>query len=185
MLTEISAGDLIIAPPRIPDSRFDQSVIMITHHEDISLGFCINKPLGIDLADVVQNMNMLIEINPEVYWGGPVNPQTIWIIHDRTWRHPQSLDIDRHWQIVSHQNMFKHLALDRQPKHYRIVMGCASWAPGQLESELRGNTPWHPDHSWLTLRDPDPDLIKQSAPEELWRRATDHCLRQAVDSVMS
>jgi len=182
---KISPGDLIIAPPRIPDSRFKETVIMITHHDQISLGFCINRPLGITLQSVISGMDLDPDLDPEIYWGGPVNPNTVWIIHDRSWQHDHSLRIDSHWSMVSHQGMFDRFTLDSQPNNYRVVMGCASWAPEQLESEIDGLPPWSLDHSWLCLNEPSPDLITLTAVDDLWRRAAEQSLRQAVNSVMN
>jgi putative transcriptional regulator len=185
-MIEIEAGDWLVSPPSMQDTRFVKVVVMITHHSETSLGFCINKNLKHRFCEVVGNsiaINLVPE--PEVFWGGPVNPTTVWMIHDNTWNHPSSININKDWNILSHVTMFDGLNDEHKPKDFRIILGCASWAPYQLESELRGEPPWTKDHSWLVLKQPDPSLLTSVDPDDLWKVATDLCLRQSVSQLMS
>ena len=52
---------------------------------------------------------------------------------------------------------------DRRPHRSRLVLGCASWAPGQLEGELAGNV-------WLTA-EVEPDIVFDDAHDTKWNRA--------------
>lgn len=171
-------GDLLIAPPTIRDSRFAKSVIIIAHEGEGTMGFCLNRPTELDLASLMPGRDILDA--PQIYWGGPVNPTTIWMLHDCTWHRHESHSIDLSWSVTSHMRMFDDFSPDRRPQRYRIFSGVSSWAPGQLISELEGEPPWHRDHSWLILRQPDPSWLWNTAAEDLWITATTLSGQQAV-----
>ena len=184
-MINVDPGDFLIAPPKMIDSRFSNSVILITHHAASSLGFCINKSLSHTLSEIIAEYNLDIPIDPMIYWGGPVSQNTVWMIHDNSWSHPSSLKIDDTWNVISHATMFNDFCNDNIPEQFRIVMGCASWAPEQLNSELRGDPPWSSNHSWLVLKEPDPGLISNIDPTDLWKVSTDLSLKQSVSQLMS
>lgn len=184
-MSSLEPGDLLIAPPSIPDSRFRESVIMITHQQNMTLGFCINRPMGIDLSMVLKDSGYTTDYEAEVFWGGPVNTNTVWVLHDHHWQTPWSLGIDDHWQMISHQQMFDLWPKEDLDFDHRVIMGCSSWAPGQLDCELRGEAPWQRDHSWLYLRRPPRSLITACPPGEMWRKATELSVKQTVASVMA
>lgn len=167
------------------DYRFTQSVVMLTHHQDISLGFCINKPLKHNFREIVSELDVAISFDPTIFWGGPVNQGTVWMIHDNSWKHPASIAIDQNWNMLSHITMFDNFNDYSKPEHFKIVMGCSSWAPEQLESEMRGDPPWSPNHSWLVLRSPPPSLLIDIDSIDLWKISTDLCLKQSVSQLMT
>jgi putative transcriptional regulator len=182
---DLAAGDWLVSPPSMKDPRFANSVVMLTYHNDNSLGFCLNKSLKHRFNDVVGTLSINLNPEPEIFWGGPVNQNTVWMIHDDTWGHPASIAIDENWNVLSHVTMFDDFNDDHKPNDFKILLGCSSWAPNQLISELRGDPPWNQNHSWLILKKPDPSLITEIDPEDLWKIATDLCLRQSVSQLMS
>ena len=50
----------------------------------------------------------------------------------------------------------------------RAIFGCARWAPGQLEDELRRNT-------WVATSRTDPNLMLEKDGDELWRAFLTKC----------
>lgn len=84
--------------------------------------------------------------------------------------------------MTSNEKMFYMLEANNQPLHFRLVFGFCSWAPSQLEAELRGLPPWNPKHSWLVAKNPGPEWLFEQPVENLWDNATTLCSHQAVDS---
>lgn len=181
----LSPGNFLISPPSMSDSRFAKSVVMLTHHSDTSLGFCINKPLKHSFKEVIRELDIDLTFDPTVFWGGPVNQSTVWMLHDNSWTHPASIQINETWNMISHITMFNNFNDDYKPAHFKIIMGCSSWAPDQLESELRGDPPWSQNHSWLVLKDPSPSLLTDIDGEDLWKVTTDLCVKQSVSQLMT
>lgn len=185
MIVDLQQGDLLIAPPSIPDPRFAKTVLMVAHHETTSLAFCLNRPTQYRVNQLIKDWDLEIDPDITVYWGGPVNGQTVWMIHDHSWRMQHSLDIDDHWLMTSHVDMFKPLAQGHRPLRFWVICGCSSWAPGQLAAEIKGDPPWSKSHSWLTLQEPNPDWLENTPATDLWIAATDLCARQTVSQWMT
>ncbi len=86
------------------------------------------------------------------------------------------------WAMTSNEAMFHHMADGDMPKHFRIVMGYASWQAGQLTCELEGMGQWKKDHSWLVAQNLGPEWLLDQDPEELWGSVVTLSSHQAVDS---
>lgn len=186
MTIEAKATDLLIAPPGLPDSRFRGCVLMLTHHHTGgSFALCVNQPTEYTLQDIVEDteLNLDVELNFPVYWGGPVSPNTIWMLHSSEWSIPDAtVSINDEWSMTSTVSMFIHLADGDCPNHFRIVYGYCSWAPGQLDCELMGQGAWRREHAWLVANNPGPGWLLEQPVDDLWANATTESSHQAVDS---
>ena len=183
MIITLDSSDLLIAPPKMPDLRFRKTVLMLTHeHENGMTALCVNKPTTHTLADIAREINLDVNINFPLYWGGPVNHGTIRMLHSNEWSIDSTLELNDQWSMTSNIAMFHHLADQDTPKFFRMMFGFCTWAPGQLEAELKGTPPWHHESSWLVAKNPGPEWLFESDPSQLWESATDLCSHQAVDS---
>lgn len=186
MLTDLAAGDLLIAPPAMQDTRFHHSVLLITQHSQrASFALCVNRPTEHRLNDILEPLTIRFPQNPQMYWGGPVSPSTVWMLHDSAWSSQGTAPVTDQWSITSHHQMFDHIQAQGWPQQYRLMFGHSGWGPGQLTAELTGQDPWSHRSSWLVLHGPDPDWLLNPQVEELWRQATAFCGQQTVDSWMA
>ena len=180
---ELSAGDLLIAPPKMVDPRFQKTVIMLTHHsEDGSLGLVLNKPTEHSVDDLVAEVGLTCPFNCDLFWGGPVNPQTVWMLHTPEWQLPTTHKFSMEWSMTSSMNMFHEMERTHKPDYFRMFFGFASWGPDQLVMELEGHGPWRRDSSWLVWHQPHGQQLLDVDSEDLWSVATEQCARQAVNS---
>ena len=185
MTTEVQSTDLLIAPPGIQDPRFANAVILLTHdHPRGSFGLCVNKPTEYTLDQVLAESDIDVVNVPSlpIYWGGPMSPGSLWMIHSADWVCSKTTMLTSAWAMTSAEEMFHCLADGDAPKHFRIVMGYASWGPGQLTCEIEGLGPWRKESSWLVAHNLGPEWLFDQAPEDLWANATTLCSHQAVDS---
>ena len=178
----LEVGDLLISPPAMEDRRFRQSVLLLAHHDEQSMAFCLNKSTNVTLPEALADID--IEHVPEIplYWGGPVCRNTLWMLHDVDWKSANTVYINDEWALTSHISMFERLADGEFPDRFRIMMGCSSWGDGQLEAELEGVPPWSTKSSWLVANKPDPDWLLECPVDELWQHSCQLCGRQAVDN---
>lgn len=175
-------GSLLIAPPGIPDPRFKQSVMLVTRNSRAgTLALCLNRHTRYTIKDVLNDTDLLsADLNIPLYWGGPVDVTSIWMLHSSEWKLDSTIPINEDWAITSNINMFYHLSDLDTPKHFRLMFGQASWAPGQLTAELRGLPPWNPNHSWLLAEDVDPEWAFEQPEDELWATCVELSGSQAV-----
>lgn len=182
----VNSGDLLIAPACMPDPRFYKSVMLLSHdNSQGSFALCLNRPLDRHIHEILDSqLGLNLNLNMNLYWGGPVNPQTIWMLHDSSWINQHTVPINDRWSMTSHISMFHNLADGNCPTYFRIFSGYAAWTTGQLELELEGRGVWRPESSWLIARDASPEWVLEQAETDLWTQAVELSAKQAVGQWM-
>ena len=72
-------GNLLLAEPFLKDPNFKRTVVLLCeHNEDGAFGLVLNKKLEFKVDDVLPEFP--IE-NIDLYYGGPVGPDTLHFIH--------------------------------------------------------------------------------------------------------
>lgn len=182
MTLNLESGDLLVAPPSIVDSRFEKTVLFLTHQGDLgSLALCLNRQTEHRINDVLKELDLELENNFPLFWGGPVSSNTIWMLHSKDWQTETTIEVNDHWSVTSHVSMFHHLSDNDVPKHFRVFFGQASWGPGQLLGEIEGDPPWSKNHSWLVVNQPNPKWMIDTNPKNLWIESTQICGEQTVE----
>jgi putative transcriptional regulator len=186
MKSTVQAGDLLIAPPSMPDPRFNKSVLMLTHYNSQgAYALCLNRKTDYTLNEIVRPLGLEFIDDQPLYWGGPVSLSTVWMLHDRDWSVSNTMQINRDWNITSHEEMFHHLNKGHWPQRFRIMIGHSTWDAGQLDAELEGHEPWTHKASWLTVKHPDPNWLIDLSADQLWPSSCTISGHQAVDSWMA
>ena len=175
-------GKLLVAPPNMPDWRFQKTVIYLWRH-DISgaAGVIINKKCNHpDFKHICQEgkVKRLESINPPIYYGGPVLNNLIGVLHTKDFQlgstnvnklHPLGFTLDR--------KMLEVIAQGGGPKQKLITMGMANWESQQLEDEIDALPPRKSTMSWLVLPC-DEKLIFGPQPTDLWEM----CVSRAIEN---
>ena len=185
MTLELQPTDLLIAPPNMPDPRFRDTVLMITHVGDQGAhGLCVNRPSGFTLDEILRDSDLTVAGLPStpVYWGGPVSQNSLWMLHSTDWVCAKTVMITSAWAMTSSEDMFQRFIDHDFPDHFRLLMGYASWAPNQLEHELEGRGPWKKQHSWLVANNLGPEWLFEQPVDQIWGSVVTLSCHQAVDS---
>lgn len=154
------AGKFLIASPKMTDSSFSKTVIFVAGYvsDRGAIGMVVNSPGTVSMSEVFRQLDInspdMSKIEQElVGWGGPVQESHGYILHSR--------EDDRQWDVtifsgkdisvtVSPDIVYE-IAKGNGPERCYIVLGCAAWAPGQLEDELARE-------DWL-VADADPKVV--------------------------
>ena len=134
---ELESGKLLVAEPFLMDPNFKRGVILLCdHQEEGSFGFILNKPIEMNISDLISSFP---EFKSEVYYGGPLQTDTIYYLHTKVNLFPNSVkvfagvygggDFD---QLKSFIKLGK-----IQPEDIRFFVGYAGWSPGQLHEERK------------------------------------------------
>ena len=140
----------LIAMPQLVDSYFANTVTYLCKHDEQgALGIVINKPLGVSVIDIFNELDIVCDsqnsrfTNQRILSGGPVERDKGFIVHDATEHWDSSISITPEISICTSKTILQDIAGGRGPKNYLIALGCAGWEPGQLEQEISEN-------AWLT-----------------------------------
>jgi len=142
------AGQLLIAMPNLADPNFWHTVVLLGVHsrEEGAFGLVINRPLEVDMREVLQELGAETPEGPfpEVLGGGPVEPTHGFVISDRPelLTDEDLLPVAEDIAVSGSTEVLLALARGRIQARYNLVLGYSGWAPGQLEREIEEN-------SWL------------------------------------
>ena len=165
-MDKIEAGYLLIADPFLKDPNFMRTVVLLTEHSpEGTVGFVINR----------QYENTLNELIPEiedeklpVYFGGPVQKNTVHFLHSCPNLIPGGYDIGSgiFWGgdfdiVIKLINEKKINATD-----IRFFIGYSGWSTGQLDTEISEKT-------WLSAP-AIKDLVFHRNAEEIWKDSLRH-----------
>ncbi len=168
--THSLAGHLLVAMPHMADPNFDHSVTYICEHsEKGALGITINRPLDIDLGEVLDQLDLQapssVILEQPVLRGGPVQSERGFVIHEVDGDWEGTTDVGHSIFVTTSQDILCDLAKGKGPERLLMALGYAGWGAGQLEEEIRQN-------AWLTV--PASRKLVFETPMELrWRAAAE------------
>lgn len=153
-------GNILISEPFLADNYFRRSIVYLTeHNEEGSLGFVLNKPLGIRINEVVDNFP---ECDLSVSVGGPVSNNTVHYIHTLGAQIPDSVEVSNGIFWGGDFDLVKQLIAEGsvKPNELRFFLGYAGWSEGQLDGEMQ-------EHAWLVGKLPR-RMVMNSMGSEFW-----------------
>jgi putative transcriptional regulator len=162
------APALLLSMPQMLDPNFSRSVVLLCKHtEQGAFGLVVNRPL-VTTGRVVVNLNPPVSTERElqVWIGGPVEPQSSWILVGEEPEDAERLAgvrIAEGLYLSTDPDLLQRLLEPSPPALARLIVGYSGWAPGQLEDELEAS-------AWL-MSDVDRDVIFSTPPEKMWERA--------------
>lgn len=161
------APTLLLSMPQMADPNFIRTVVLLCkHNDDGAFGLVVNRPL-VTTGRVIVNSDppMETERELEVWVGGPVEPQSSWILvgdhQEETGRGGMRICDGLYLSTSTYR--LSRLLEPNPPPRTRLVIGYSGWGPGQLEFELA-------ESAWL-LSDVSADLIFSTPPERMWETA--------------
>ena len=140
-------NQFLIAMPSLDDPNFHGTVTLICDHgAQGAMGIIINRPLDINLGDVLAHMHLTAEqdgiAQRPVYMGGPVQTDRGFVIHTAAGHWDSTLRIGDALQVTTSKDILAQLAKGEGPRQALVALGYAGWGAGQLEQELA-------DNAWL------------------------------------
>ena len=177
-------GSILVAHPNMnPKNSFAQTVIYL--YEDNSkmgtIGLVVNKPSRYTINDLCVQMKIgTYPYDHKVYRGGPLAERNLLLLHTDEWSSTNTIPIGDGYAITSDTLMLEKLMQGNHPTWFRLCSGISSWAPGQLDMELKGQYPYTAENSWLTGKATDAVLFGESG-EKQWQEALDLCSAQMID----
>lgn len=143
-----------------------RTVILICEHQDEgSFGFVLNKPYELTLDELITNFE---GFPIPVYYGGPVQEDTIHFIHQYPELIPGGEEVLKgvYWggdfELVT--RLVKNQEIDYSK--IRFFIGYSGWSDGQLNDELQEKT-------WLTVS-ATRKLVFHQKPDDLWKDSLRH-----------
>lgn len=162
-------GNLLIAPPSVKGNFWYKTVLMVTEHYDSgSVGIVLNKRSDLSLESFGEQLGFELHEPGYVYNGGPINSKSLTLLHTNEWACKNTMQVNNQFSISSADDILPRLSSGDTPLRWRIFLGMAGWAPGQLVSEIKKSSA----DSWCTVKS-DLDLVFDSDNKDQWCNALD------------
>ncbi|MFT4664741.1 MAG: putative transcriptional regulator [Polaribacter sp.] len=160
---KINRGGVLIAEPFMLDPNFKRAVILVCEHQnDGSLGFILNKSLDMKINDLIADFP---EFDSNVYYGGPVQTDTVHYVHNVGGLIPNSNEISGEIFWGGDFELLKKLIKSGKvkPENIRFFVGYTGWSSGQLTEEMKYG-------SWVSGSF-TPDYLFKDESQTLWMNA--------------
>jgi len=159
------SNHFLIAMPSLADPNFYHTVTyMCDHSEDGAMGIVINRPLDMDLAELLSYLGVSkfpAEIgHTPIYQGGPVQTERGFVLHKPSGEWEATTHISEQIDLTMSQDIIEAIAQGHGPEQYLISLGYAGWGKGQLEQELV-------DNAWLS-GPAESTIIFEQPTEQRW-----------------
>jgi putative transcriptional regulator len=165
------APGLLLAAPSLQDPNFERRVVLLGKHgTDGALGWVINGRELMPVRELLASSDLVsdAETLPEspvfsrlACVGGPVAPAAGWLVYRRQQSAlPGEIAVGPDVAVSGELAAFSAVVGGGGPTLFRLLLGCAGWAPGQLESEISAG-------AWLPAS-VDADLIFDIQLDGIW-----------------
>jgi putative transcriptional regulator len=145
-------GKVLIATPSLRDGVFDRAVVyMCVHRSDGAMGIVVNQRASdmelprllvqLDIVKEADAIRLPAAVNEiRVLRGGPVDTGRGFVLHSSDYISTEStVQIDSEISLTATLDILRAIAHGEGPRRAVLALGCAGWAPGQLESEILAN----------------------------------------------
>lgn len=159
---KLETGSLLISEPFMADPNFSRSVVLLCEHnpEEGTFGLVMNRKMEeYRLGDI---MGELEALDAPVYYGGPVQPNTLHFLHTR----PDLFeDCAKVTDTIYWGGNFERLCFLISTKQFdndsiRFFVGYSGWSPNQLQAEVD-------QKAWIMANGSHNSLFEEQ--DKLWR----------------
>jgi putative transcriptional regulator len=162
---QLETGQLLVASEKLGDPNFAETVVLLIQHDEDegTVGLVINHRSQVPLSQVFPDIKGATA--DPVYVGGPVSLTAVQALL----RLPAPAEDVLHvlndvYASGSKQVIEKSVRSHMAPGKFRLYVGYAGWAPGQLEAEVRLG-------AWSVLTNRSRAIFDED-PDSLWSRLT-------------
>jgi putative transcriptional regulator len=155
------ASFMLVAGKQMPDPRFRKTVLVVTTHgKSGPIGVIVNRSEDIKLDRIFPDSAAAKELG--LFYGGPAYPEQISYLVRGGEAVKGALTISSNIYLAYDIPTLDELLNGKRPqKELRVMHGLATWAPGQLEYEIKLG-------SWYVMPF-DEAVIFDHPPEGIWQ----------------
>jgi putative transcriptional regulator len=154
-----------VASPLLRDPNFVRTVVLICEHGDGgSWGLVVNRRTPLTFGELLDDLPFPASSEGPVFWGGPVEPSRMQVLHRLRREVPDVLEVARGLRLGIDADTFRRVVSQRllPGEALHAYVGHAGWGPRQLDAELAGK-------SWIVCT-ADDAVVFDTNPEEMWDR---------------
>jgi putative transcriptional regulator len=170
------APSFLLSMPQLLDPNFNRTVVLLCKHsEEGAFGLVVNRPLQtvgpvmVEVrasSDIAARKTEISEHELQVWVGGPVEPQSSWILdgdESDLAEERRGVRVAEGLYLSTSPDLLHRLLGPAPPARTRLIVGFSGWGPGQLERELAAS-------AWL-ISDIDREVLFATPADRMWETA--------------
>ena len=170
------APSFLLSMPQLLDPNFNRTVVLLCkHNEEGAFGLVVNRPLVtagpvvVEVraqSDTAGHKTEVSEHELQVWVGGPVEPQSSWILDgddSDIAEERRGVRVAEGLYLSTSPDLLHRLLGPAPPPRTRLIVGFSGWGPGQLEQELEAS-------AWL-ISDVDREVLFATPADRMWETA--------------
>lgn len=173
-VTDLSNQFLMAMPGMVSGDLAGTVIYLCEHSPKGALGLVINRPTDLNLAGLLEKLDLKLEIAPgqsaeqhpahlpAVFYGGPVQTDRGFVLHSPAGDYSSSIKLGN-MAITTSRDVLEAVAQGNGPENLLVTLGYAGWGAGQLENELAQN-------AWLTVAAKE-NIIFDTPPQDRYPAA--------------
>lgn len=161
-IEDLRTGCLLLSEPFMFDPNFKRSVVMLTeYNEEGVVGFILNKPMSLTIDEAMIDFP---DFKSQLFYGGPVETQTMHFIHRLGKRLEGSQKITEQIYWGGDFDQLKEMIMKKEvsPHDIKFFVGYSGWGFEQLHDEFNTN-------SWI-VANASPESVFSTDEEMLWKQ---------------
>ena len=164
-LSQLARGKFLVAGRGLLDPNFKQTVVLLLQYSPHgAMGFVVNRPTDVRLSEAISEIEQLKQREDTLYKGGPVPSEALYLLYRSEKKLDESNRVFQDVYLSASLGVLAQLVAGAGGENdFRLYVGHAGWAPGQLDREVeRGD--WH-------VVDAVSDLVFAEKPSTVWQRS--------------
>lgn len=160
---QLSAGSVLVASEKLGDPNFAQSVVLLVQFDsdEGTVGIVVNRRTDIPLSRVFPKTKGATK--DPVFMGGPVGITGAQALLRSSEKSDQATRVVEDVYVTGTRDLMeKMVSAQAEPSKFRLYLGYAGWAPGQLEAEIHIG-------AWNVMNG-TAKIIFDRDPDSLWSR---------------
>ena len=143
------------------DPNFKRAVVFLCEKQKSgTVGFILNRPMPLKLNEAIEDLG---DFDAPLYFGGPVQTDTLHFIHNIGDRLEGSIEIVNglYWGGNFEELRVMINAGEVSPENFRFFLGYSGWDLSQMKAEMK-------EKSWIVYPG-TAQLVFHDHPETLWK----------------
>lgn len=178
------SNNFLVSLPTLNSGSFRHSLVYVDKHNgDGAAGWIVNRQLTDD--HVVQRLRrgMGLTVDIPIYFGGPVESNNAVVLHSSDLKLPTTRVLTDELSVTRDKSIINIMNIGQFPEYWRVIVGCAKWGAGQVESELLGSRT-NGISSWMQIPY-SKKLMWNTLPSTQWEKAIEESAQTMTNNVLN
>lgn len=183
-MTRSLVGHILAAGPLNPRDNLDHSVILVVKHDHTkSFGLQLNRPIAdFTLRDVGDQMDIFLDCDDSIYYGGSIGASKIHVIHTNDWSGLTTVRVTDQLSVTNDTSVLEAISRGDGPAQFKACAGIWGWDAGKLDAQVDARPEDTVRYRWESVVATPELVFNTDSFLDQWHSAVEASARQQASS---